>query len=188
MHYFPMRRRRSFFRRSYFRRRPFFRSKPGLLTVNHARITPFATAAGVAETNTIFTCVSGPSNRGTHIPEGAVLKRVILDLWNADTTLSVGLHQAGLWIRPGGLAFAAEPITGWFATTDPASQGMIEARKYVICRPRTQFTVTGGSAAPRFRLSCKMNRTMRDGDDIVVASLDDAASNWDGIATAKYIL
>lgn len=181
--------RRGFWNRRYNAQgKRFGRSKPGLLTVNHASITAFATVAATAESNTIFTGVSGPSNRGTHIPEGAFVKTIILDLWNADTTLSVGKHQAGLWWRPGAQTFASEPISAWFATTDPMSQGMIESRKFVLCKPKTVFTVTGGSAAPRFLFVCHPNRVIRDGDDIIVSSLDDANSTWDGIATAKYIL
>lgn len=163
--------------------------KPGLRTTNHCE-TSFSTTGGTELQTAVFTSVSGPSNRGAHIPEGSVLKSVFIDLFSTDNTPVTGKHQCMLIKRPGATVFTTGPITNWFLTTDPITEEMIDVRRYAMERHgvSTRYTVTPAVEPLRFRCSWRGNWQLRDGDDVVLSLLDANNTTYIGICNASYIM
>lgn len=184
---------RMYGRRSFRRRRRYGgaftrRSKPGLMTTNHCEMTT-VTTGGVELQTAVFTSTSSPSNRGATIPEGSILKKVVIRLWATDATPVTGKHQCFLVKRPGATVFTTGPITNWYLTTDPVTEEMIDVRRYAMSkRPHTLVTITGASGPPRMTCFWKGNWPMRDGDDVVLAQLDASATNWTLECHASYIM
>lgn len=165
------------------------RFKPGLRTTNHYEPAGTATTGGTELQTQMFQCVSGPANRGLHIPEGSVLTNVVCRAWATDTTPVNGKHQCMLIKRPGATVFTTGPITNWFLTTDPATEEMIDVRRYIMERmPHAVVTITGASAPPRFTCHWRGRWQMRDGDDVILAQLDTNATTWIYEAFASYVM
>lgn len=112
--------------------------------------------------------MDAPNDRGPDIKDGAVLTRLAIKV--VAQSVAAGEYTFMLMRRPGGMAFSAEPVTGYFATNDPATQGMIEARKFKLAGPFQQRQVTGALVPIIFKLHWRGRLKMRDGDDIVLSS------------------
>lgn len=173
---------------SRFLARGFARFKPGLLTTNHCE-NSISSTAGTEIQTPIFSCVSGPTNRGLHIPEGATLIRVAIRIKATDDTPVQGKHQCFLVKRPGATVFTTGPITNWFLTTDPATEEMIDVRRYRMVKyPHTNFVISGQAVGNRCNFYWKGRWNMRDGDDVVLATLSTNLTQYYADCNATYIM
>lgn len=177
--------RRRGFTRAFGRRRLF--AKPAIRSSIHCTQTA-VTAAGVAESNIMFTTAADVNDQFT-LPQGCTVTRILMRLWATDATPVNGRHTCGMWRRPGGMTFTSEPLTAWYASTFPPTTGMIEARRFKLQkRPHTVYTVTGASGPARMVCFWKGKMIMREGDDILLCLLDDAATNYFIECEVSYIM
>lgn len=163
------------------------RFKPAIHQVNHCEITT-STTGGTELNTTVFVGIDALANRGTNIPEGAVLTWVKVELWATDATPVAGKHQCMLTYRPGGEAFTTtSPITSWFLTTDPLTEDAIAVRRLKLGRgPHTTVTVTGASGPPHFICFWRGRKLIHDGDDVVLSQLDAGSTAWTATCEARY--
>lgn len=115
-----------------------------------------------------MTGVDTANDRGPDIPDGSILRSLFVKV--VAQTVAAGEYTFMLVRRPGGHAFASNPITGYFATTDPMTQGMIEARKFKLTSPQQMRQVTGALVPIAFRLKWRGTLKINDGDDLVLVS------------------
>lgn len=176
-----------------FRRRSGFRSfgnfrrpKPGLLSVNHCEVDPGTSTGGVTQQTAVFTVVEPPTNRGSMLPSGAVLKRVRIELWGMDATPVTGEHSCLMLFQPGATTYA-DPIAAWLSTTEPMTEEAIQVRQNIMQRMHRFVTITGASFAPHWICEWRGNKILRDADDIVVALNDAQATDWEGICEAWWV-
>lgn len=168
--------------------RKFPRWKPGLLTTNHCE-NSISSTAGTEIQTAVFSCVSGPTNRGLHIPEGATLTKVVIKLMASDDTPVQGKHQCFLVKRPGATVFTTGPITNWYLTTDPATEEMIDVRRYAMIRkPYTNFIIAGQAVGNRCTMIWRGKWIMRDGDDVIVATLSTNLTQYYAECHATYVM
>lgn len=125
---------------------------------------------------TLATGIDDASNRSTHIPDGSILRSVRVG-WQCTTIpAAVTKFQTILWRRPGGDA-TTSPITNYFLSTDPATQGMMSIRRFKLAGPFTRLKAANDFTAQKGFLSWKGNLKIRDGDDILATILHDAGGN-----------
>lgn len=162
-------------RRSFTRRRG--RRVRGL-TINHFEDdTTFAAVATATETTlTVATGVDDASNRSTHVPDGAWLKSIKVNLQAGEISSTQMKLQGILWRRPGGDA-TTNPITNYYATTDPATQSMMNVRRFKLRGPFTVAKAANDITPPKMSFRWRGNLKMRDGDDILLTILHNAGAN-----------
>lgn len=130
--------------------------------------------------------VDTANDRGPDIPDGSILRSINVKI--VAQTVAAGEYTCMLMRRPGGMTFASEPITGFFATTDPMSQGMLEARKFKLAGPHQMRQVTGALVPVVMKLSWRGSLKINDGDDIVIASrFPSSAQVFDVKVYAKFV-
>lgn len=147
-------------------------------TVNHWEDDSSLSAVATAtETSmTVATGIDDATNRSTHIPDGSILKAVRVSLQCNTIPAAVTKFQVILWRRPGGDA-TTNPITNYFATTDPATQSMMNIRRFKLRGPFTTNKAASDFTAYRTTLKWRGNLKIRDGDDIIATILHDAGGN-----------
>lgn len=160
--------------------------KPAQLSTNHCIIDPGSSIGGTTQQTAVFTAIEPPVNRGSQIPVGAILKGVDIQLWAKDTTPVNGFHRCLMVYQPGQTTYS-DPITAWLSTADPLTEEAIQIRQNKMTKMEQYMTITGASLPPYWRCRWRGNISLRDGDDIVVALLDDNATDWEGICTAWWI-
>lgn len=145
------------------------------VTKNHFQMT-FATTGGTELQTAVATGIDAPNDRGIDVPENSILRSVLVNL-SADAIV-VGKHQCLLIRRPGASALAS-PITNFFATTDPATEDMIEVRRQAMGTVHTKHSVAGGFEPVRFSCRWKGAMKMYDGDDVMLVLLDGTSTTYD---------
>lgn len=148
------------------RRRRFFRRRQ-TLTRNHFQTDFSQTTGGTAQNGTVATTVDDASNRSTHIPDGAILKYIIVE--GQCETVNAGKYEFGLFRQPGGITLSADLVTDYYATTDPITTAMRNARVFKLAGPRVVLQASAAIAPIRFILKWKGRLKMRDGDDILLS-------------------
>lgn len=171
------------FGRGYRKFRP---PKQGFLTTNHCEVPAFATTAGTENQQAIFSTVEPPTNRGQHIPAGAILKGFWIKLFAVDTTPVNGKHSCLMSYRPGSSAWA-NPIASWLNTADPLAEEPLQIRQAKLGPFSRYVTITGASQPPTHICKWKGSIHLRDGDDIVLTLLDDNITSWEGLCSAWWI-
>lgn len=155
-----------------FARRRRFRGRRGrrfslfTKTVDHYETTATITTGGTEEQYALNTATDAPNDRGSDIPAGAILKSITYVV--TPQAILAGKYQMMMLRQPGATTFTT-PIGSYFATTDPATEAMIKARKYCMVAPKTARVVTGALVPLRMVLSWRGNMKMQDGDDIVLS-------------------
>lgn len=161
--------------------------KPSQKTTNHYDTT-FATGTPGTETLTaLFVGVDDMANRAGNIPEGATLTRLKIELLNYSDPVPLGKVQSLMFWRPGGTAIAT-PIANWFSQTDPLPQAAIDIRRQILGRVLTSMNTSDAIQQRRHVHFWRGKKLIRDGDDVIVATLGDAVISWYVIATATYIM
>lgn len=176
-------------RRSFAFNRSFGRpAKPAMLTVNHCIVTPFVTTAFVENQQAVFTTEEPPTNRGSMIPSGALLKGVDIQLWGDDGGgASVdGLHRCMMVFRPASTVYGT-PIASWLSTADPLTEEAIQIRQNVLQRLHQYININNNVRTAYWRCAWRGNKSLRQGDAIVVAIEDEFATSWRGLCTAWWI-
>lgn len=176
-------------RRSFAFNRTFGRpAKPAMLTVNHCIITPFTTVSFVENQQAIFTTEEPPTNRGSMIPSGALLKGIDIQLWGTDgaDNATVGLHRCMMMFRPASTVYGT-PIASWLSTADPLTEEAIQIRQNVLQRMHQYVNVDNTVKSAYWRCSWRGNKSLRQGDAIVVVIEDETVTNWIGLCNAWWI-
>jgi len=168
-------------RRSFTRRR---RSGQRGLTTNHftGTVTNVATATETA--TTILTGIDAVTNRGSHVPDSAWVKYVSVTVTCTTIPAAITRFQACLFLERGGDTIS-NPITSWFTTTDPISEGMLEARQGIRSRVVDVTKAASDFTVFRAKLVCKRGFKMRDGDDLKLSLLQNSGGNLDFNYTVK---
>lgn len=164
-------------------------AKPAQLTTNHCIVTPFTTAAFIETQTPVFTAQEPPTNRGDHIPTGAMLKGVDIQLWGQESGgdgVSIGLHRCLMVYRPASTAYGT-PIASWLSTADPLTEEAIQIRQHKMMRLHQTIITSDGIQPTYWRCAWRGNITLRQGDSIVVVTEDQLATDWRGLCTAWWI-
>ena len=154
------------------RRRRRFGFRSSKATQNHYETTLTHTAATELQT-TLATGVDDASNRSSHIPDGAILRRVVVIAQGTTIPAATQKFQSMLFYRPGGLTVSSTAIADYFATTDPLTAQMIQVRRYKLRGPFTQTKAASDFTPTRIKLSWKGRIRWRDGDDLILATLSE---------------
>lgn len=162
------------------------RGSLGITNTNHFQLAISAVATATETQTTLATGIDPITNRSTHVPDGAILKYLSVRLACTTIPAAITRFQLGIW-RLKGADTMSTPIADWFATTEPITQNMIEARQSIVSRviditkPASDFTA--------FHATLKVTKPIkiRDGDDIVLVILHNAGGNLDFNATVKSI-
>lgn len=137
-------------------------------TVNHFETDITQTAGGTEQQTVILTGVDDAANRSSNIPEGSLLRKIIVA--GMCETVNAGKYQFYLGHRPGGETLV-DPIASYFSTTDPLTQAAIKARKYRLAGPKTILQASAAIAPIKVALAWKGALRIRDGDDIIVSTI-----------------
>lgn len=129
------------------------------------------TTANVESLTNVALGVDSPTNRSTSVPNGAIIRSVIVKLM---PTLVNGRHDAILFWRPGADDLAT-PIANYFDSADPLTEDGINMRRYALTRIQTYINDSTSINRPTF-LRWKGARRIREGDQIIVALRDAEAT------------
>lgn len=157
-------------------------------TVNHWQDdASFVDVANATETSmTVVTGIDDAANRSTHVPDGSILKAIRCSVQCTTIPAAITKFQVILWRRPGGDA-TTSPITNYFSTTDPATQSMMNIRRFKLRGPFTTLKASSDFTAWRRTISWKGNLKIRDGDDILLTILQDSGGTLDFVSQNQIV-
>lgn len=138
------------------------------MTKNRFTGTIGATTATVEANTSMVLGVDSPTNRSTSVPNGAILRSVLVNIY--PQTMTAGKHRALLWRRPAAEDLS-EPIVSYFNAADPLSEDGINMRKYAMGRVQTYFNDATSMVRP-FHLRWKGAMRIREGDEVMATILD----------------
>lgn len=143
------------------------RRRPSI-TRNHFELDVTQTTGGTAQNTTVATGVDDTSNRSTHIPDGAILKYIIVEA--QCETVNAGKYSFGLWRQPGGISLSTDLTNDYYTTTDPITTAMRNARVFKLAGPKTIVQASAAVAPVRIFLKWRGSIKWRDGDDVLFAT------------------
>lgn len=150
-------------------------AKRAVLQKNHWQTTMVHGGAGT-QTATVVLAVDDVTNRSTHIQNGGVLKKLVVEV--EPQTLAAGKYQCLLFKKSAGVAFA-DPIGSYFEVADPLTEDAILIRRALMGRVETRRIFPSAVMPIKFTCKWRGNSLFRDSDEVQIAINSNAALTFD---------
>lgn len=162
----------------------FGKFKRAIVVKNHYETTMVHGGAG-SQTTVVAVAVDDVTNRSTHVQNGSVLKKVVVEI--APQTLTAGKYQCLMWKQLGGVA-VADPIASYFSSTDPITEDAVLMRRNLMGRVETRRVFATAVVPLGFTCKWRGNTLMRDGDAIDITIGSNVALTFDIRVWITYVM